>query len=252
MVFAGLCSTLRSEYTWHGGHKLEREARRGRRLLRRDSSSCVERESWSAADRCPEQSAPATACWYAGLLSACRRYNGSRTRHDTSQRHDLWHVQWCNRKRLTVNVVPRLAVRLAPRNQVARGRGRSSHVVFTLAESLDVCCDFTRSQRRRIVWSGEPPKLRCSTESEMTPCLSAFIFLTAASRWTKKNDGLSLTRGGPLSQKACPACILDSSMASSGKDGDYVWIRRLDGKLRQLAVNLFKRHALLIMGRIRG
>ena len=52
----GLCSTLRSEYmyTWHGGHKLEREARRDRRLLWWDS--CVERESWSAADRCPEQS----------------------------------------------------------------------------------------------------------------------------------------------------------------------------------------------------
>ena len=81
-----------------------------------------------------------------------------------------------------LTVVPRLAVRLALRNQVARGRSRSSHVVFTLAESLDVCRDFTRSQRRRIVWSGEPPKLRCSTESEMTPCLSAFIFLTAAWR----------------------------------------------------------------------
>ena len=77
-----------------------------------------------------------------------------------------------------ITVVPRLAVRLALRNQVARGRGRSSHVVFTFAESLNVCRDFTRSQRRRIVWSGKPPKLRCSTESEMT----AFIFLTAAWR----------------------------------------------------------------------
>ena len=83
---------------------------------------------------------------------------------------------------MRLTVVPRLAVRLALRNQVARGRSRSSHVVFTFAESLDVCRDFTRSQRRRIVWSGEPPKLRCSTESEMTPCLSAFIFLTAAWR----------------------------------------------------------------------
>ena len=53
--------------------------------------------------------------------------------------------------------IPRLAVRLALRNQVARGRSRSSHVVFTFAESLDVCRDFTRSQRRRIVWSGETP-----------------------------------------------------------------------------------------------
>ena len=73
MVFAMVhhSSTLWSEYTWHGGHKLEREARRGRRrrLLRRDS--CVERESWSAADRCPEQSTcdGLLVCWVAKCLS---------------------------------------------------------------------------------------------------------------------------------------------------------------------------------------
>ena len=39
-------------------------------------------------------------------------------------------------------------------------------------------------------------------------------------------------------KKACPACILDSSMDSSGKDGDYVWIRRWKGKLRQLSSSL--------------
>ena len=50
-----------------------------------------------------------------------------------------------------LTVVPRLAVRLALRNQVARGRGRSSHVVFAFAESLDVGRDFTRSQRRSAV-----------------------------------------------------------------------------------------------------
>ena len=154
---------------------------------------------------------------------------------------------------MRLTVVPRLAVRLALRNQVARGRSRSSHVVFTFAESLDVCRDFTRSQRRRIVWSGEPPNLRCSTESEMTPCLSHFLLSFSSPQRgakLKKNDRLSLTQGGPLSQKACPAWILDSSMESSGKDGDYVWIRRWKGKLRQLAVNLFKRHPLFIMGRM--
>ena len=70
----GLCSTLRSEYTWHGGHKLEREARRDRRLFDETRASNVKVGARPTAVR---NRVHATACWYAGLLGACRRYNGS-------------------------------------------------------------------------------------------------------------------------------------------------------------------------------
>ena len=72
-----------------------------------------------------------------------------------------------------LTVVPRLAVRLALRNQVARGRGRSSHVVFIFAESLDVCRDFTRSQRRSAVNWPVCKFLMFATRG-MTPCPNAF------------------------------------------------------------------------------
>ena len=86
-----------------------------------------------------------------------------------------------SRSTMRLTVVPRLAVRLALRNQVARGRSRSSHVVVTFAESLDVCRDFTRSQRRRIVWSGEPPSWDVRQKARWH--LNAFlIFLTVAWR----------------------------------------------------------------------
>ena len=64
-------------------------------------------------------------------------------------------------------------MRLALRNQVARGRSRSSHVVFTSAESLDVCRDFTRSQRRSAVNWPVCKFLMFATRG-MTPCPNAF------------------------------------------------------------------------------
>ena len=82
------------------------------------------------------------------------------------------HATMC-RQSIYVPRVPRLAVRSALRNQVARGRGRSSHVVFTFAESLDVCGDFTRSQRQSAVnWPF--CKFLMFASRGMTPCPNAF------------------------------------------------------------------------------
>ena len=91
------------------------------------------------------------------LLRQMRTKGGRvfRLRRTCTSSCDCRHLDWVSQA-MRLTVVPRLAVRLALRNQVVRGRRRSSHVVFTFVESLDVCRDFMRSQRRRIVWSGEP------------------------------------------------------------------------------------------------
>ena len=93
----GLCSTLRSEYTWHGGHKLEREARRGRRLFRWDVQTRASNVKVGARPTAVRNRVHATACWYAGLLGACRRYNGSRVRVLESAlpwEHTTFSVTW--------------------------------------------------------------------------------------------------------------------------------------------------------------
>ena len=108
-------------------------------------------------------------------------------------------------RHMRLTVVPRLAVRLALRNQVARGRSRSSHVVFTFAESLDVCRDFTRSQRRRIVWSGEPPKLRYVRQKARwhLACLLSFSSPQRGAKLKKKWSSVAHT-GRPALTKSLP------------------------------------------------